>query len=462
MSAYYEASKHTSSIALIEGGEYGTTCARVGCMPSKLLIAPATARHEAQKFDAYGLRGSLPEVDGKAVMQRVRDERDRFVGFVKKTVQNFDKALHLQASAQFESDHVLALSNGEKVRADRIIIATGSRPNIAPPLKGAGTRLITSDDVFYWDNLPESVAVVGAGVVGLELAQALHRLGVNVHLFGRGNKPGIATDPEVRNEALKIFTDELQFFPDSTVTRTEEKGDKAVLYYTLDDEQERNIECDYVLAATGRTPNIDTLALKNSSLKLNDKGMPEFDPMSGQCGDSHIFIAGDANGDIPLLHEASDEGRIAGRNAGTYPEVFKQARRTPLTIIFPDPQMAISGQSYQELVDAEVDFSIGACDYSDQGRARVMLDNIGLMRVYGDNRTACLLGAEMIGHHHEHLAHLISWCIAMRVTVHDALLMPFYHPTIEEGLRTALRDLLKNMKMAARPPEKCIDCGVGS
>lgn len=461
MSAYYEASKYSDSIALIEGGEYGTTCARVGCMPSKLLIAPALARHAAQKYNAFGLVGDIPKVDGRAVMQRVRNERDRFVGSVKKTVKNFDKALHLQATATFENDHILALSNGEKLQADRIIIATGSHPNIAPPLKDAGKHLITSDDVFYWEDLPQSIAVVGAGVVGLELAQALHRLGVNVHLFGRDNQAGIVTDPEIRTQALDIFTQELQFFPDSHVVRTEEKDDKAVLYYTIDD-KEHHVECDYVLATTGRTPNIDTLSLHNTGLELDDKGMPIYDPMSGQCGDSHIFIAGDVNGDIPLLHEASDEGRIAGKNAGTYPQVLKQARRTPLTIIFPDPQMAIAGQSYQELCDMQTDFSIGSCDFEHQGRARVMMDNVGLLHIYGDNRTGRILGAEMIGHHHEHLAHLISWCITMHITVHQALLMPFYHPTIEEGMRTALRDLLKNMNMSATPPEKCMDCGVGS
>ena len=217
MGAYREASKHTDSIALIEGGEYGTTCARVGCMPSKLLIAPAEARHRSEAFEAFGLKGDMPSVDGKAVMKRVRDERDRFVGFVKDAVESFKPEHRITATAKFIDDHTLSLSNGDTLKAERIVIATGSRPNIPPPFEGAGDRLIVNDDVFDWEDLPSSVAVFGAGVIGLELGQALHRLGVRMHLFGRGNSVGPLTDPDIESYAHKAFDHEFPFHSDSNV-----------------------------------------------------------------------------------------------------------------------------------------------------------------------------------------------------------------------------------------------------
>jgi len=160
MSAYREASKYTDRIALIDGGPLGTTCARVGCMPSKLLIAAADAADHMRHTDKFGVESVIPKIDGKAVY------------------------------AQFEDDHTLLLSNGRKLTAKTIIIATGSRPNIPKPFEVAGDKLIVNDDVFDWDDLPESAAVFGAGVIGLELGQALHRLGVRVHLFGRDNLVG--------------------------------------------------------------------------------------------------------------------------------------------------------------------------------------------------------------------------------------------------------------------------------
>ena len=129
MGAYREALKHTNSIALIEGDQYGTTCARVGCMPSKLLIAPAEARHRAEKFFEFGLHGEVPNVDGKAVMKRVRAERDRFVGFVNESVESFAPEHRIMAKATFIDDHTLSLSNGMIIKAEKIVLAVGSRPS---------------------------------------------------------------------------------------------------------------------------------------------------------------------------------------------------------------------------------------------------------------------------------------------------------------------------------------------
>jgi dihydrolipoamide dehydrogenase len=463
MGAYREARKTTDSIALIEGGEYGTTCARVGCMPSKLLIAPAEARHRTEHFEAFGLKGSIPSVDGIAVMQRVREERDRFVGFVKDDVDDFDPKHKIRAYAEFIDDHSLKLSTGETLRAKRIIIATGSRPNIPGFFQEAKDRLITNDDVFNWQDLPQSVAVFGAGVIGLELGQALHRLGVHVHLFGAGEAVGPLSDPEVRNYALKTFKDEFPFHSSGEVKdiKRVEAGVQITFKSTPDSEQQ-TLVFDYLLAATGRRANVDNIGLENTSLALNERGVPRYNPLSMQCGNSHIFIAGDANSDIPLLHEASDEGRLAGENAGRYPNVFRRARKVPLGVVFSDPQIATVGKSYRELAEKGVDFAIGEVSFENQGRSRVMLVNKGIMRLYGDKETGVLLGGEMIGPSHEHLAHLLAWTIQMRMTVEDILQMPFYHPVIEEGLRSALRGLLKAMDMGPQPPLNCIDCGPGA
>lgn len=463
MGAYREALKFTKSIALIEGGEYGTTCARVGCMPSKLLIAPAEARHRAAVFEQFGLQGSVPSVDGQLIMKRVREERDRFVGFVNEDVDGFDETHKVKAYAKFIDEHTLALSNGETIRAERIVIATGSRPNIPKFFEAAEDRLITNDDVFYWNDLPKSVAVFGAGVIGLELGQALHRLGVDTHLFGANDAVGPLSDPAIREYALGVFKSEFPFHSNGEVSSIKRVAEGVEITFKSEpDSQEQTKVFEYLLAATGRRANVDNLNIENTQLTLDTRSIPVYDPLSMQCGHSHIFIAGDVNGDIPLLHEASDEGRLAGENAGRFPEVFKRARKTPLGVVFSDPQIATVGKSYSQLVASKVPFASSSVSFENQGRARVMLVNKGLMRLYGEKETGILLGAEMIGPSHEHLAHLLSWSIQMRMTVGEILQMPFYHPVIEEGLRTGLRLLLNELNMGPQPPLNCIDCGPGA
>ncbi len=469
MAAYREVRKHTDRIALIEGGPFGTTCARVGCMPSKLLIAPAHARHRLSALPAFGILSDAGEVDGHAVMRRVREERDRFVGFVKDAVAGFDQKDVVRAHAEFEDPHTLRLSVAsdgaqpafERIRAGRIVLATGSRPHIPESLRAAGDRLVVNDDLFEWQDLPGSVAVFGAGVIGVELGQALHRLGVRVRLFGRGGGIAGLSDPAVRDVAKRIIGAEMATSLDARDVRVERDGDVVVVHFT-DDGIASSERFDYLLAATGRTPNVDALGLANTGLELDARGVPVFDRQSMQAGSSHIFVAGDAGNDVPVLHEAADEGHLAGKNAGGFPEVFKHTRRTSLGIVFCDPQAAFAGQRHAQLVADGVDFAIGEVSFADQGRSRVMLVNQGLLRVYGEQGSGLLLGAEMIGPDNEHLAHLLAWAMQMRMTVPQVLEMPFYHPVVEEGLRTALRLLLAALGMGPSPPLRCIDCGPGA
>ncbi|SLN63636.1 dihydrolipoyl dehydrogenase [Pseudooctadecabacter jejudonensis] len=461
MRAYREVTKTTDDVLLIEDGPYGTTCARVGCMPSKLLIAAAEAAHAGQHTQAMGVTYDAPTIDGAAVMDRVRRERDRFVGFVEDTVEDWPEHQRIRARATFEADNRLALSDGRTVEAEAIIIATGSRPNILPFFENFGDRLIVNDDVFSWDDLPGSVAVFGAGVIGLELGQALHRLGVKVSLFGRDNLVGPLSDPEVLARANALFADEFDFHPHADV-QNHRRTQTGVALDLVTKSGMQTLEYDFALIATGRRPNVDTLGLETTSLEMDARGVPLFDVQTGQCGTAPIFIAGDANNIIPLLHEAADEGMCAGYNAAHYPDIRRFVKSAPISVVFSDPQIMMVGETHRALTERHADFVVGEVDWSDQGRARVMGVNKGLLRVYGDRITGSFLGAEMIGPRAEHLAHLLAWSLQSHLTVGEMLDRPFYHPVIEEGLRTALRILNANMQMGAMPPSRCIDCGPGA
>ncbi|WP_028103555.1 dihydrolipoyl dehydrogenase [Pseudoduganella violaceinigra] len=461
LSAYRAARNAGKRAVLIEDGPHGTTCARVGCMPSKLLIAAAEAAQAVREAPGFGVQPGGLQVDSKAVMQRVRSERDRFVGFVLENVAAMPAADKLHGHARFTAPNRLQIGANLEVAARAVVIATGSTPDIPSEWAAAGPRVISSDAVFEWTDLPRSVAVIGAGVIGLELGQALHRLGVRVAIIARGGSVAQLKDPHILAAATQALGEELDIRFRTEVAGIERHGEGLELRTRNAAGEERVEQFDYVLAATGRTPRVSGLGLDRTGLALEKNGVPKFDRHTLQCGDSCIFIAGDASADIPLLPEAADQGKIAGANAATYPEVQPGLRRSPLAITFSEPQIATVGLGYQELMNGREPFAIGEVSFADQGRSRVMRQNKGMLRVYAAYGSGRFLGAEMAGPRAEHIGHLLAWAHQARMTVEQMLEMPFYHPVVEEGLRTALRDLAKALQKPPPPPKPVQDCTPG-
>ncbi len=454
LAAYRAAKTAGAGAAIIEGGDYGTTCARVGCMPSKLLIAAADAAHAVGKAPEFGIHLDGPaRIDGRKLMDRVRRERERFVGFALREVDEMPDAERIRGHARFVDDHTIAVADHTRVTAKSIVIATGSRAAYPDSFKALGEHLIISDDVFDWHDLPKAVAVIGPGIIGLELGQALHRLGVRVAVLGRGGRVGPISDPEIRAYALATFNAEFTLEPDAQIAHMRRHGERVAIGRAGPDATQEIEYFDFVLAATGRVPNVTDIGLDQTTLSLDSKGVPRFDPLTSRTvsatGASPIFIAGDADNFIPLLHEAADEGRIAGGNAARLAlgePVHRGLRRAPIGVVFTDPQIGIVGGGFHALKPGS--FATGQAGFEDQGRARILLKNKGLLNVYADYASGRFLGAEMLAPAAEHLAHLLAWALQNKMSVAQMLEMPFYHPVIEEGLRTALRQLERKLQSA--------------
>jgi dihydrolipoamide dehydrogenase len=462
MTGYRAAKAGGKQALLIESNVYGTTCARVGCMPSKLLISAADAAHMLHAAADFGVYAGEVSIDGKAVMARVRSERDRFVGFVVESVDAYPAEDKLHGHARFLSPTQLQIDDHTLVEAERFVIATGSTPIVPDEWRAAGPRVIHSDAVFDWEDLPASVAVAGTGVIGLELGQSLHRLGVRVTIFGRGGSVAQLSDPAVLDVARSAMLDELDVRFKTRVVKVEPHGDGLAITSEDTNGDQQTEHFDYLLSAVGRRPNVHQLGLENTGLQRDHHGIPLFNPQTMQCGDSAIFIAGDANNDRPQLPEAADHGRIAGENAARYPDVQPGLRRTPLAISFTEPQIATMGASYSELcVTHPGRFAVGKVSFENQGRSRVMLQNKGMLRVYAEYQSGRFLGAEMIGPRAENIGHLLAWAVQAGLTVDAMLDMPFYHPVVEEGVRTALRDLAHHLKNAPVHDCPCVDCTPG-
>ena len=430
---------------LIEAGPYGTMCARVGCMPSKLLIAASEVAHTVETAGTFGVNpaGGLT-IDGCAVMARVRRERDRFAGAMVAITEEIPAEQRLRGHARFIGPTTLQVDDDTIVEARAIVIATGSRPSVPAPFDAIRDHVMISDDVFEMRDLPSSMAVIGAGLIALELGQAMHRLGVRVAFFSPFHALGPFTDPEIKSAIYRDLSSELDLRLHADVFSAEPTAQGVCLRWRDADGQSREEIFTSVLVATGRQPNLAGLDLQASGLVLDNSGLPAIDPETAQCADAPIFFAGDVGGIRPVLHEAVDDGSIAGENAMLWPAVTRHQRRIPLAIGFTNPQMAMVGLRYDQLPAGR--HVIGEISFKDQPRARMIGRNKGLVRVYAEAPGGMLLGAEMFGPGVEHLAHLFAWAVQMGMTVTTALSMPFYHPTLEEGLRGALRDLAANLK----------------
>jgi dihydrolipoamide dehydrogenase len=399
-------------------------------MPSKVLIEAANACRDARHLDAMGIRGAAGlRPDSAAVLAYVRSLRDHYVAGVLRQITALGER-SLAGQARFLGPDRIAVGD-QHYTAESIVIATGSRPVLPEGWKAFGERILTSDDLFEQESLPRRMAVIGLGALGLEMAQALARLDIEVHGFEASQFIGGLTDPVVNEQAIALMRDEFPLYTGAPAELSSGAGGVVVR------SGGERMEVERVLVALGRTPNLESLHLESLGLELNERGLPPFSPATGQVGDLRVFIAGDVNGYAPLLHEAADEGHVAGSNAVHEP-IQAFARRTPLRICFSAPNIARAGRSFASL--GALDPVIGEVDFAGQGRATMTDHDRGYLRLYAEPVSGRMLGTEMCAPQGEHLVHLLAWAIQRRLTVFDILELPFYHPTVEEALRTAIRN----------------------
>jgi dihydrolipoamide dehydrogenase len=382
------------------------------------------------------------------VMARVREERDAFVAGVEASIDKLPDDVKIEARAKFAGATVLSLSDGREVHAKAVVIATGSSPMIPAMFDAVRDRVLTNESIFELNDLPKSLGVVGAGALGLELAQAMARLGVETMVFDTGDTIGGLKDHHVGEAYHAILSREMPILLGVELEVKPEGDDGVTLSWSGSASGKQRF--DYLLVATGRPPRIKGIGLETTGLTLDDHGMPDYNCETMQCGTAPIFIAGDADHDRAVLHEASAEGTIAGRNAASYPEVTPGKRTVPFAITFTHPNVAVIGKIAK---DDDADSVIGTASYDDQGRAKVEACNAGLVRFYADRRDGRLTGATMAGPAVEHSAHLIAWAIQSGWTATEVLDLPFYHPTFEEGMKGALRSICSEVH-APTPPDR--------
>lgn len=429
LKAYKAAVARGAETIVIERGEGGSTCTRCGCMPSKLLIAAARAAHQARTADRFGIEVGTITVDAAAVWERVRQERDRFVDAVLEEHHAIPADRRIHGDARFDGATSVIVGD-RRIEARRgIVVATGARPIVPEGFDDVRDLVHTHETIFELDGLPRALAVLGAGPVGLELAQAFARLGVEVAIFDPGSAVAGLSDPDCNSAAMDAIGAEVRLHRETQAKAARDGDNRARLTW---DGGEMTVDC--ILAATGRPPALDGLNLEATGIALDEEGVPIFDRQSHRCGNSRIFIAGDADAWRPVLHEAARGGRIAGDvAAGGEPPRCLPA----FSVTFTEPGIAQVGTAFPDLPR---DARIGSADVADNGRATVDGHTKGLVRLYGD-RAGKLIGASIVAPEAEHLGHLVALGIDRDIDVATFADQGWYHPTVEELLQSAARDL---------------------
>ena len=456
LSARSEVAKVTNSYRVFDPGPLGTTCARTGCMPSKAFLQSAHDYHRREAFGALGLDGAKDvQAIGSAVLAQTRELRDDLAGGVVDGMESWQATHLVKEAAAFMADGTLRA--GDAVfRPRATVIATGTRPVVPEKWRDAlGDRLLTTETFFDMPDLPARIAVIGLGPVGLELGQALARLGVHVTGFDPSPMQGGISDPVLQEHLEESIGREMHIVQANADLSLASDGSVTVSW------EDGEISVDRVLVAIGRKPNTDTLKLDCAGVMLSDAGHPDLPPGQLNVPGTSVYFAGDVSGGPALLHEAADEGRVAGFYAARKKDATF-SRRVPLRIVFSDPQISSAGETFETLQEEGDSIAMGSASFSSAGRARLARDSGGVVRIYADKATARLRGAAMIAPAAEHLGHLLAFAICNRAQLQDLLRMPFYHPTHEEVLRRAIRAALAECQVEQEALEgtRCRDTPV--
>ncbi|HWI83719.1 dihydrolipoyl dehydrogenase [Ramlibacter sp.] len=434
--AFREITRAGRTAVWIDHGPLGTTCARVGCMPSKAVLHAA---HEWALLRELAGDSPMTAVSADSLWARARATRDALAAGAAQRTRTAAGDRLLMGTARFVAPGELDV-DGRRVRARAFVIATGSRPVVPPSLAALGDRLLTTDTLFELERLPGSIGIVGLGAIGLEMGLALSRLGVRVVAGDQLDTVAGIVDPAVRERALRRFGRELPLWLGQPMQA------QAVPAGVSVSSGERSETVDMVLAAVGRRPNVDKLDLQGGGVALDDRGQPRVDPATLRAGEAAVFLAGDVHPDRPLLHEAADEGVIAARGAlalldGRPPAAAE--RRARMSIVFSDPDVAAVGMAFDQL-DLTTTV-VGTAEGSGNGRSRILAATDNLVRIYAQRGSGTLLGASLMAARGEHLAHLLAWAVQRRESAASLLEMPYYHPTTEEMLQSALKDVASQL-----------------
>lgn len=431
-------------VAIVDGAKaLGGLCILRGCMPSKTLLYSAEVLHHAQQSRAFGLSIPRAGADMKAIQARKRRIIGNFAAHRVKQLTSERYDLY-RSRARFVDAHTLELADGVRLRGGCFLIATGSKVSV-PPVPGLKeVPFWTSDDVLELDFIPESVLVLGGGIVACELSQFLHRIGSRVVLIQRS--PHILRDhsPEASGVLQQAFRAEgIELFAGTRIRRIfhERRGFTVVFEHGGKEVTRR---ARHLFNALGREPNTAGLGLAAAGVKTGGAGRVIANRWQ-QTSQPHVYAAGDVCGPHDIVHLAVAQGELAARHAFGVKGIKPVDYSLLLNVVFTEPQLATIGGRESDLQAKGRPYLSASYPFNDHGKSILMEADYGYVKVMAEPKRGRILGAEIVGKDAGELIHCFSGPLAMRATVFDLLRAPWYHPTLAEIITYPLEEIAAQM-----------------
>lgn len=428
------------NVAIIEdAAELGGLCILRGCMPSKTLIYAAEVLHLAKEGAKFGLDIKNPRADMAAMHQHKLVTIEDFASYRRGQLEA-DRFTLIRDRAVFVDEKTVELVNsGERITADFFMIATGSVVN-TPDIPGLrDTPHWTSDDVLELDFLPESVIVLGGGVVACELAQFLNRIGTKVIQIQRSARILKDDSPDASEVVMQAFRDEgIDLRTDTDLQSVAKDGEGYVVCFTEKGEK-KEVRAAHLFNALGRKPNTGALGLEAAGVETTNSGQIKVDELL-RTANPRIYAAGDVAGPHEIVHLAIMQAEVgAGHAAGKRVEPVNYDTKT--AVVFTDPQIATAGISVKEAEQRGIELVVADYPFDDHGKSILMEAKYGYVKAWADKKSGKVVGAECVGKDAGELIHAMAVGISLGASPADLMKVHWYHPTLSEIWSYPLEDL---------------------
>ncbi len=438
-----------AKVGVVDGArKLGGLCILRGCMPSKTLLYAADILHHARQASKFGLTVTGARANMAAVQRRKRRIIADFARHREAALFSGKFDLH-RANAHFIDTKTIELTTGQRLRANKFLIGTGSKVSV-PPIPGlADTPFWTSDDVLDLSSLPKSVIVIGGGIVACELAQYLLRMGSRVTLIQRSSQLLRGLSSEAAAIVQKALSDEgMEIFTDTSLTKISGNRDGVLVRF---EHNGRTItrRAAHLFNALGREPNTAPLNLAAAGVHTRSNGQIIINRWQ-QTSNPDVYAAGDCSGPAEIVHTAIMQAELAARHAMGVKKLKPVDWSLLLSVVFTDPQLARIGYTERELLDAGVPYVAASYPFDDHGKSILMEAKYGHVKVFAEPKRGRILGAEIVGRDAGELIHCFNGPLAMRATVFDLLRAPWYHPTLAEIITYPLEEIAETIQTRRR------------
>lgn len=426
-----------AKVALIEEKELGGVCLNVGCIPTKALLKTADTNTAIKRSKEFGIESRIENTNWNIAV----DRKNRVVKNLNSGLEqllNLKGVTIIKGRGTVTSNREITVQTSEEninVSCDKMILTTGAVP-LLPNIKGIDLNgVITSNEALSMASLPESMVIIGAGVIGLEFAAMLSPVGVKVTIIELQDRILSGVDSEVASELLKILKRQgISIKLSATVTEIQKTEDGLAVSYTID-EKTFVQPCEKVLVAVGRKLNSE--AFKNLSLHIEKGAIVVNENMETNI--KGIYAAGDITGGMLLAHLAFMEGKVAAENAmGIAGKVNYNA--VP-ACVYTNPEVASVGMTEDEAKSKGIFVKVGRYNFRNNGRALTLGEREGFVKVVADQNDT-IIGAQIMGANASEMISELTLAITLKAKASDLADMIHPHPALNEAIWEACGDLL--------------------